>query len=54
MKKFFIFILSAFLFACESNEEYLVVIHTEYGDMKAVLYEETPQHKENFIKLNID
>lgn len=36
--------------AC-GEKDYLVVIHTEYGDMKAILYEETPQHKENFVKL---
>jgi len=28
-----------------------VQIHTDYGDMVLVLYNETPKHKENFIKL---
>ncbi len=28
-----------------------VVIQTEYGNMKVLLYNETPKHKENFIKL---
>lgn len=28
-----------------------VKIHTEYGDMIAVLYNETPKHKDNFVKL---
>lgn len=27
------------------------VIHTDYGDMKGVLYNETPKHRDNFIKL---
>jgi cyclophilin family peptidyl-prolyl cis-trans isomerase len=27
------------------------VIHTDYGDMKGVLYNETPQHRDNFVKL---
>lgn len=27
------------------------VIHTEYGDMKGVLYNETPKHRDNFAKL---
>ena len=31
--------------------DYLVTIHTEYGDMKLVLYDSTPIHKENFLKL---
>ena len=26
-------------------------IHTDYGDMKGVLYNETPQHRDNFVKL---
>lgn len=51
----FLFMLllgGAMLFnACASEKEYLVTIKTEYGDMHAILYDETPQHKENFIKL---
>ena len=27
------------------------VIHTDYGDMKGVLYNETPKHRDNFVKL---
>ncbi len=29
----------------------MVVIKTEFGDMKVRLYDETPQHRDNFIKL---
>lgn len=29
----------------------LVIIHTRLGDMKVLLYEETPLHKENFLRL---
>jgi peptidyl-prolyl cis-trans isomerase B (cyclophilin B) len=29
----------------------MIVISTDLGKMKAILYNETPQHKENFIKL---
>lgn len=28
-----------------------VLIHTDLGDMKVVLYNETPKHRDNFIKL---
>ncbi len=28
-----------------------IIIHTDYGDMTAVLYNETPQHRDNFVKL---
>lgn len=39
--------------ACGQNKEkdYLITIKTQYGDMVAILYDETPLHKENFIKL---
>lgn len=33
------------------NKDYLVTIKTSYGDMKVLLYEETPLHKQNFIEL---
>ncbi|MFT6844660.1 MAG: cyclophilin family peptidyl-prolyl cis-trans isomerase [Flavobacteriales bacterium] len=32
----------------------IVVIHTDFGDMKAMLYNETPQHRENFLRLASD
>ena len=38
------------LFSCGPKKE-IVVFETPYGDMKAVLYDETPIHKENFLKL---
>ena len=31
--------------------ETIVIISTDYGDMKVKLYNETPQHRDNFIKL---
>ncbi len=31
--------------------DHIVTISTEYGDMKLILYDETPKHKANFIKL---
>ncbi len=37
--------------ACDSDNRKKVVIETEYGNMTAVLYDETPQHRDNFIKL---
>lgn len=62
-KYFVIFILAIALFSCKSKnqiastetEENSVnksfIIHTEYGEMKGILYNETPLHRENFIKL---
>ena len=38
------------LSAC-AKKEYVVTIKTSYGDMKVILYNQTPEHKENFLKL---
>jgi len=52
-RSFFALIMGfALLFsACNSDKRTRVVIETEYGNMTAVLYDETPQHRDNFIKL---
>ncbi len=56
MKKSFLF-LSFFvlliLSRCSQDNslDYLVTIKTNQGDMVAILYDETPKHKANFIKL---
>ncbi len=34
-----------------SRNDYVVTIKTSYGDMVVILYDETPKHKANFIKL---
>lgn len=34
-----------------NKNDYIVTIRTSYGAMVAILYDETPKHKENFIKL---
>jgi len=34
-----------------AEKDYVVTITTKYGDMVAILYDETPKHKVNFIKL---
>ena len=37
--------------SCSDKKDYLVTLHTNFGDIKLVLFDQTPQHKENFIKL---
>lgn len=37
--------------AQDKDKDYVVTIKTQYGDMVAILYDETPKHKQNFIKL---
>lgn len=42
--------LSLSLSSCSDGFEH-VIISTEYGEMEAILYNSTPQHRDNFIKL---
>lgn len=55
MKKllFFTLIFGLFMNAEAQKKENVTrfVIHTDYGDMKGYLYNETPLHRDNFIKL---
>ncbi|WP_303923021.1 peptidylprolyl isomerase [Draconibacterium sediminis] len=37
--------------AKQSNEQDLVVISTDFGEIKLKLYDDTPEHKQNFLKL---
>lgn len=39
------------LFACASEKDHLITFETRHGNMVAILYDETPIHKNNFIKL---
>lgn len=39
------------LFSCKSEKDYLVKIQTRHGDMYAILFDETPKHKKNFVDL---
>ena len=36
---------------CSASESANVIIITEYGDIELQLYDKTPQHRDNFIKL---
>ena len=38
------------LSSCE-KKDYLVTIKTKFGDIMVILYDQTPKHKENFLKL---
>jgi len=44
-------IFSIQIMAQTEKPETLVVIHTSFGDMTAKLYNDTPKHRDNFIKL---
>jgi peptidyl-prolyl cis-trans isomerase B (cyclophilin B) len=45
-------LLILFISGCAQNKkDFVVTISTPYGEMVAVLYDETPKHKANFIEL---
>jgi peptidyl-prolyl cis-trans isomerase B (cyclophilin B) len=44
-------LLYAIVTGCAQQKDHIVTIKTKYGDMVAILYDETPKHKANFIKL---
>lgn len=52
MKRLLAFGICILLLAsCATEKDYLITFQTRYGNMKAILYDATPQHKQNFIKL---
>jgi peptidyl-prolyl cis-trans isomerase B (cyclophilin B) len=52
MKKITFFaVLLALLSSCGQSNKTYVIIETPFGNMKAELFEETPIHRDNFIKL---
>jgi cyclophilin family peptidyl-prolyl cis-trans isomerase len=59
MKKLFLLLILPFMMNLSGNaqtpkpapKQVKFVIHTDYGDMKGVLYNETPKHRDNFVKL---
>ena len=44
-------LISLNIMAQDNKPETLIVIHTSYGDITAKLYNDTPLHRDNFIKL---
>jgi len=48
---FFVMLLLISSCAQDNKKDFVVTIKTSYGDMTAILYDETPKHKANFIKL---
>lgn len=54
MKKILIIalvLITASVFAQGTKPETVVIIHTKYGDITAKLYNDTPIHRDNFVKL---
>lgn len=52
MKQFFLLAFCALTLAsCNRDTRTHAIIETSFGDMKVVLYDQTPKHRDNFIKL---
>jgi cyclophilin family peptidyl-prolyl cis-trans isomerase len=47
----FVLLLINQILIAQSKKDYLVTITTPWGEMHAILYDRTPQHKANFLKL---
>lgn len=47
----FLLVFSLLFTACNTEMDEVVVISTPYGDMTAVLFDDTPLHKANFLSL---
>lgn len=44
-------VLIALLISCSEEKDYKAVITTDFGDITVLLYNSTPLHRDNFIKL---
>ncbi len=47
---FWVTLVLIFSAACNSNTDELIIIETRHGNMVGILYDDTPVHKENFLK----
>ncbi len=50
LKTAFLFIITGLISGC-AEKDHVVTISTEYGDMKVILFDETPRHKETFLEM---
>ena len=44
-------IVALTIWSCDKEKDSVVVLNTEYGEIHMLLFDETPKHKENFLKL---
>ena len=52
-RSIFLTLTLTFLFMMELDAQKMtkVLIHTDMGDIKVALYNDTPKHRDNFVKL---
>ena len=51
MRYLFILLTAVFMVSCGGDGHKYVLLETEYGNMKIKLYNDTPQHRDNFVQL---
>ncbi|GAA0880729.1 peptidylprolyl isomerase [Algoriphagus jejuensis] len=51
LKFLFLSLLLSSTWACGQNKDYVVTISTRHGEIKAILFDDIPEHKNNFIAL---
>lgn len=53
MRKYLFPIIAGVIFSagCATEKDYLITIETRHGNMYAILFDDTPRHKQNFIDL---
>lgn len=52
MKRFLVILFAVLLLeGCQEKEEHVVTIETDVGNIRLRLYNDTPQHRDNFMKL---
>ena len=51
LNSLFLLMLSLLVLSCSTKREYMVRMHTTAGVVDMVLYNETPGHRDNFVKL---
>ncbi|MEX2593527.1 MAG: peptidylprolyl isomerase [Anditalea sp.] len=50
-KNVLLFFTVGIFFACATEKDHLITFETKHGKIFAILYDEAPAHKDNFIKL---
>lgn len=51
IKLMIVLLLTLVVSSCDKEKDSVVIITTKFGEIHMLLYDETPKHKENFLKL---
>ena len=51
VRLFFLSLILVSTWACGKDKDYLITVSTRHGEIKMILFDDTPEHKNNFIAL---